>query len=172
MFFTSFEYALFLFTLYIIYWVVLTKSITSRNILLLVASYFFYAKWDLRFLLLLILLTLLNFALGFFLINKKIKKNALIFGLIINIGSLVFFKYFNFFIDSLNILIDVNIKTLNIVIPIGISFYTFHSISYLVDVYNEKILPEKNLIVYSVFISFFHYLLLVQLKEQLLYYLK
>ena len=144
-----------LFTLYIIYWVLLTKSISSRNILLLVASYFFYAKWDLRFLLLLILLTLLNFALGPLLINKKIKKNALIFGLIINIGSLVVFKYFNFFIDSLNVLIDVNIKTLNIVIPIGISFYTFHSISYLVDVYKEKILPEKNLIAYSVFISFF-----------------
>jgi alginate O-acetyltransferase complex protein AlgI len=87
MFFTSFDYAIFLFILYLIYWVVLTKSIAARNIILLAASYFFYAKWDLRFLVILISLTVLNYALGFLLSNKKIKKSVLIFGLIINLPN-------------------------------------------------------------------------------------
>jgi alginate O-acetyltransferase complex protein AlgI len=134
-----------------------------QNFLLLIASYFFYGWWDYRFLFLLIFSTLLDYYTG-----QKIyesegiqrKRFWLFISVIVNLGFLGFFKYYNFFIDSfssgLNVLgFRANIWTLKIILPVGISFYTFHGLSYVFDIYNGKFKPTRDFIDYSVFVSFF-----------------
>jgi D-alanyl-lipoteichoic acid acyltransferase DltB (MBOAT superfamily) len=127
------------------------------------ASYFFYACWDYRFLFLLIFSTLLDYYTGLKIHDSKTtsqKKFWLWLSICVNIGFLGFFKYYNFFIrsfaDGLSFFgVHSNFWTLNIILPVGISFYTFHGLSYVLDIYNEKIIPVKNFIEYSVFVSFF-----------------
>lgn len=132
--------------------------------LLIAASYFFYACWDWRFLFLLIFSTSLDYFTGLKIYdsgdNKKLKKFWLLTSVIINLGFLGFFKYYNFFVESFAELmqaigLQANIWTLRIMIPVGISFYTFHGLSYVLDIYNGKINPTKNVVDYSLFVSFF-----------------
>ena len=130
--------------------------------LILISSYVFYAWWDYRFLFLLIFSTLLDYATGLK-IHQSTSKSRRVWLLIsvgINLGFLGLFKYFNFFIDSFATVLNSvgfqpNIWTLNVILPVGISFYTFHGLSYVFDIYNKKIEPTKNFIDYAVFVSFF-----------------
>lgn len=163
MLFNSLEFAIFFPFIFIAYWFIAGKSLKWQNILLLLASYFFYGCWDWRFLFLLAFSTLLDYYSGIAIYNadnKKNRKTWLILSVGINLGFLSVFKYYNFFIDSfaegLSMLgMQVNYSTLNIILPVGISFYTFHGLSYVFDIYNERIKPTTNLVNYTLFVSFF-----------------
>ena len=163
MFFNSIDFAIFLPIVFFLYWFATNKSLKYQNLLLLAASYFFYACWDWRFLFLLIFSTGLDFFTGIKIAeakNRYFKKFWLWLSIGINLGFLGFFKYYNFFISSfqegLNHLgIAIDPWTLNIILPVGISFYTFHGLSYVIDIYKDRIKPERNYIDYSLFVSFF-----------------
>ncbi|MGB4773100.1 MAG: MBOAT family O-acyltransferase [Chitinophagaceae bacterium] len=138
----------------------LLKSQLSKKVLLLVASYVFYGYWDWRFLGLLIFSSVMDFFLGQAIHNAetpKEKRNLLTFSIVINLTILGFFKYYNFFIDSFQDIFGTNLDFihLNIVLPVGISFYTFQSLSYTFDVYRGNMKPEKNLLDYLLFVAFF-----------------
>ncbi len=184
MFFNSIDFAIFLPIVFLLYWFVAKKSLRLQNILLLIASYFFYACWDYRFLFLLIFSTLLDYSTGIKMgeaTNPGKKKFWFWLSVIVNLGFLGVFKYFDFFAasfaDGLSLLgIKTNFWLLNIILPVGISFYTFHGLSYVIDIYQNRIRPEKNFVDYSVFVSFFPLLvagpierathLLPQIKKQ------
>ena len=160
MLFNSFDFLIFFSVFFVCYWFSV-KNIKLQNIILLIGSYVFYSFTDWRFLLLLISVSTFNYFLGLN-IEKAIKYKRLLMyiGLAQGLGILAFFKYFNFFITSLNdifytVNINSNFKTLNILIPLGISFFTFRTISYVLDVYNEKIKATKDWIVFFNYISFF-----------------
>jgi D-alanyl-lipoteichoic acid acyltransferase DltB (MBOAT superfamily) len=163
MLFNSIDYAIFLPIVFFLYWFVTERSLKFQNILLLVVSYYFYACWDARFLLLLIFSTLLDYYAGLNIAKAKNhmkRKIWLWLSVGINLAFLGVFKYYNFFADSFaaaisNVGLQVNPATLNIILPLGISFYTFHGLSYIIDVYNDKISAEKNFVDYGVFVSFF-----------------
>lgn len=163
MLFNSLTFAIFLPIVFILYWFIFNKRLKSQNILLLVSSYFFYACWDWRFLFLLIFSTLLDYYTGIKISSsKKTKSKRFWFWLSIsaNLGFLGLFKYYDFFIVSFSqalstIGLEVHYSTLNIVLPVGISFYTFHGLSYVIDVYKGRIKAEKNWVDYSLFVSFF-----------------
>jgi len=158
MYFNSIDFAVFLPLVFICYWFIF-KKLTTQNILLVVASYFFYGWWDWRFLFLLFFSTLLDYYSGIQISsagNKRSKKLWLWTSISINLGFLGFFKYYNFFIDSL-IETGLNIprSSLQFILPVGISFYTFHGLSYVIDIYYDRIRPERNFITYALFVSFF-----------------
>lgn len=163
MYFDSIEFVFFLPIVFILYWYLDKYDVKFQNVLLLVASYAFYSFWDYRFLSVLILLSTLNYVVGLKieqLINVKSKKQLLILSVIINVFVLAFFKYCNFFIQSFIDLfnrlgLSIESYSLYIILPIGISFYTFHGLSYLIDVYNNKIKAEASIINYALFVSFF-----------------
>jgi alginate O-acetyltransferase complex protein AlgI len=163
MLFNSINFAIFLPVVFILYWFVANKKLLAQNVLLLCASYFFYASWDWRFLFLLIFSTLLDFYSGIKIANTseiKTKKIWFWLSITINLGFLGIFKYYNFFTDSFVTAISLlgfkaNISTLNIILPVGISFYTFHGLSYVIDIYKQRIKPETNFINYALFVSFF-----------------
>ena len=163
MLFTSINFALFLPIVFIFYWFVTNKSLQRQNILLLVSSYFFYACWDWRFLFLLIFSTLLYYFTGLKMCESKNQKNKKFWfwlSISINLGFLGIFKYYNFFAESFadaisNLGLQVNPWTLKVILPVGISFYTFHGLSYVIDIYKGRIKAERNFIDYSVFVSFF-----------------
>ena len=163
MIFNSIEFALFLPIVFILYWWAFGKSMKWQNILLLVSSYVFYAWWDPRFLLLLMFSTLLDYYSGIKLedtLDRRIKKVWLWISIGINLGFLGVFKYYNFFAESFQSGMaelgwEVDIVTLNIILPVGISFYTFHGLSYVIDCYYGRIKAERNFVNYSVFVSFF-----------------
>ena len=147
MLFNSTEFIFFFTIVFFSYWFLFSKSNQFQNILILFSSYLFYAWWDLRFLVLIIISSLTDFLAGIFIQkNKKNKqrKSILFFSLFTNLGILFCFKYFNFFIDNFLMVlkgfnISANIEFIEIILPIGISFYTFQSLSYTIDVYNKKI---------------------------------
>lgn len=164
MLFNSFSYALFLPIVFILYWVVTKNNRRTQNILLLIASYFFYSCWDYRFLLLLFFSTCLDYFTGLKIDQSQkrpVRKAWLLVSIIINLGFLGFFKYYNFFVENFALLwqnsfgYKPSIWTLNIILPVGISFYTFHGLSYVFDIYNKKIKPTTNFIDYSLFVGFF-----------------
>jgi alginate O-acetyltransferase complex protein AlgI len=163
MLFNSINFAIFLPIVFILYWFVTNKSLKFQNILLLASSYFFYACWDWRFLLLLIFSTLLDYFTGIKMSeskNQRTKKFWFWLSIGVNLGFLGVFKYYNFFIQSFtgaisNFGLHVNPWTLKIILPVGISFYTFHGLSYVIDIYKDRIKAEKNIIEYSLFVSFF-----------------
>ena len=163
MLFNSFSYALFLPVLFVLYWFVFQRNLRFQNFLLLAASYFFYSCWDWRFVILLIFSTLLDYFTGIQIheaATRKTKKLWLWISVGINLGLLGFFKYFNFFAESFarmltEIGLQVNYSSLQIILPIGISFYTLHGLSYIFDLYKNKIEPERNFVNYAVFVSFF-----------------
>lgn len=163
MFFNSIDFAIFLPIVFILYWFITKEKLNAQNILLLVASYFFYACWDYRFLFLLIFSTLLDYYTGIKIHEAKSLKNKkfwLWLSVSVNLGFLGVFKYYNFFIESFSEAFEhlgykTSFITLSVILPVGISFYTFHGLSYLIDIYNERIKPVRNFIEYSVFVSFF-----------------
>lgn len=163
MLFNSIEYAIFLPVIFILYWFVTKKNLKIQNLFLLISSYFFYAWWDWRFLFLLIFISLLNYSTGLIIQSsraKRRKKLWLIIGILANIIVLGYFKYFNFFIDGfINIFFSLGITlqkpTLNIILPIGISFYIFLSLSYILDIYWEKLKADSNIIDVLLTLSFF-----------------
>ena len=162
MLFNSFEFLFFLPIVFILYWFVF-KKIQSQNIFILIASYVFYGWWDWKFLGLIFLSTIIDYTIGILLSKTKpIKKRKYLlwFSLLFNLGILGFFKYYNFFIDNWidawsNLGISMNKSSLNIILPVGISFYTFQTLSYSIDVYRNKLEPTKNFIAFASFVSFF-----------------
>lgn len=163
MLFNSLAYALFLPLVFIIYWFVLNKKLKFQNIFLLAVSYYFYSCWDWRFVFLLAFSTALDYYSGIMIYKAKTKnlqKFWLILSVGINLGFLGIFKYYNFFIESFAELIgNFGFKphyfSLNIILPVGISFYTFHGLSYVFDIYNKRIKPTYNIVNYTLFVSFF-----------------
>ncbi|MNQ30930.1 Peptidoglycan O-acetyltransferase [compost metagenome] len=163
MLFNSINFAIFLPIVFFLYWFATNKSLKFQNILLLISSYFFYACWDWRFLFLLIFSTLLDYFTGIKMSeskNKTAKKFWFWLSIFVNLGFLGVFKYYNFFVQSFadtisNFGLHVNPWTLKVILPIGISFYTFHGLSYVIDIYKDRIKAEKNIVDYSVFVSFF-----------------
>jgi alginate O-acetyltransferase complex protein AlgI len=163
MYFNSLSFAVFLPVVFVLYWFVTNRNLRLQNALLLVASYFFYSCWDYRFLLLLVFSTFLDYYTGIKMYESRTKKiRTFWFWLSVctNVGFLGFFKYYNFFAASFaRALSEVGIHSdpwvLNVILPVGISFYTFHGLSYVIDIYKGRISPERNFVDYSVFVSFF-----------------
>jgi alginate O-acetyltransferase complex protein AlgI len=163
MLFNSFEFALFLPIVFLLYWFVFNKQVKWQNLFLLVVSYIFYGWWDWRFLLLIAFSTTLDFWVGVQLGKiEEARKRKIVFALscLVNLGFLGFFKYFNFFIDNFilafkSIGYDMPILPLKIILPVGISFYTFQSLSYTADIYLKKLKPTNDFILFAAFISFF-----------------
>ena len=164
MLFNSLEFILFLPTVFIFYWFVFNKDLNKQNSLILISSYTFYGWWDIRFLFLIILSTIVDYFVGLGIYNNqniKVRKFYLCLSIFINLGVLFFFKYFNFFIDSWVELLNSfgyqqnNVWSLNLILPVGISFYTFQTMSYSLDIYFKKISPTKDFISFATFVSFF-----------------
>ena len=161
MLFNSFIFLFFLAIVLPIFYLLPKKS--YKNIFLLAASYFFYGYWDWRFCLLLLLSSIVDYYIGLWIHNtedEKKRKLLLYTSLSVNLGILGFFKYFNFFVDSFQTMINglggnVDSLHLNIILPVGISFYTFQTLSYTFDVYRKKLEPTNNIIDFALFVSFF-----------------
>lgn len=159
--FNSIYFALFFPIVFLLYWFAFNKDLKKQNIFLVVVSFFFFACFDWRFLFLLLFSILLDYFIAIKIFESiSNKKRWLWLSIGVNICFLGFFKYFNFFIDNFSELISLfgfkaNTWTLKIILPIGISFYTFHGLSYVIDVYNNKLKPVKSIIDYSLFVSFF-----------------
>lgn len=162
MLFNSFEFLIFLPVVFCLYWYVFNRSLRIQNLLILVASYYFYGWWSYKFLGLLILSTLLDFAYGFGVASQNRTKAKLFLWLSVinNLGILAFFKYYNFFASELQhglalLGVHTNPVLLEVALPIGISFYTFHGMSYVFDIYRGKQKPVSHFIDYAVFVGFF-----------------
>jgi len=160
MLFNSIEFVIFLLAVFILYWFVTNKNVKVQNAFLLLASYLFYATWDWRFLFLLFFVSLSNYFIGRQIEQSNHRRLSLIFGLILNIGVLAFFKYFNFFVDGFIHMVSLTGYTLprsslKILLPVGISFYIFLSISYLVDIFKTNLKAEKNPVDVLLTLSFF-----------------
>ncbi len=155
--FTSLAFALFLPVVFLVYWLALRRSHKAQNIFLLVASYVFYGWWDWRFLGLIALTTLLSYSCA---LPSSHRKFWATLSVIVNLLILCAFKYFNFFSENLRTLFsafgyELDWITVEVLLPVGISFYTFQAISYSVDVYKRRIMPTRDIIAFGVFISFF-----------------
>jgi len=164
MLFNSLEFLLFLPTVFYLYWFVFQKNLRAQNLLLLISSYVFYGWWDWRFLSLIFLSTVVDYLVGLKIYDssdKKTKKSYLWISILFNLGLLGFFKYFNFFIDSWIDLLGAfgyehqSTWTLKVILPVGISFYTFQTMSYSLDIYFKKLKPTKDFISFASFVSFF-----------------
>ncbi len=173
MYFCSLDYFIFIVVVFFLYWSFSTKK---QNILLLISSYVFYSYWDWRFLSLIILSTFVDYICGskiYFSNNQWKKRKWLFFSLAVNLGLLAYFKYANFFIDSFidmtNITgIYISEVTLKITLPIGISFYTFQSLSYTLDIYRKELKPTDSFVEFATFVAFFPQLVagpIVRAKE-------
>ncbi len=163
MLFNSLEFAIFLPVVFFLYWFVANKSLKTQNFLLLAASYFFYGWWDWRFLSLIFLSSFVDYTIGIKLRKQESnvkRKRLLLASILVNLGVLGFFKYYNFFIDSFVsgfLLFGKKIEggNLDLILPIGISFYTFQTLSYTIDVYRRKLKPTQDIITFFTFVSFF-----------------
>ncbi|MTE26535.1 MBOAT family O-acyltransferase [Winogradskyella ouciana] len=163
MLFNSFEYLWFLPTVFLLYWFVFNKNLKLQNLFLLIVSYIFYGWWDWRFLTLIAFSSLVDYNIGLLLANAKFKhrrKLLLAISIMVNLGLLGYFKYCNFFIenfvDMFNAFgINLQVSTLRIILPVGISFYTFQTMSYTIDVYRGKLKPTNNAIQFFAYVSFF-----------------
>ena len=163
MLFNSLSFAIFLPVVFILYWFVTNKNLKLQNLLIVIASYFFYGWWDWRFLSLIIFSTLIDFTIGLKLKDEEntfTRKLYLWLSIIVNLGFLGVFKYYNFFLDSLydvvpGLQVVMGFNTLDILLPVGISFYTFQTLSYTIDVYKRKLNPTKDFLAFSAFVSFF-----------------
>lgn len=163
MLFNSIAFAVFLPIVFLLYWFVANRNTRNQNAFLLISSYFFYGWWDWHFLILLILLSLTNYFIGIGIENNGTKRNGkiwLIAGLIINLGVLGVFKYYNFFIDGFIDLIslvgyDLPKSTTKIILPLGISFYVFLSLSYIIDIYKKTLKANRDIVELLLTLSFF-----------------
>ena len=164
MLFNSIEYLIFLPIVFLIHSYTYDKSFKVQNLFILISSYYFYGWWDWRFLSLIFLSTIVDYLIGFKIHNSldvKVRKSFLWVSILFNLSLLGFFKYCNFFIDSwIDLLASFgyeqkSIWTLNVILPVGISFYTFQTMSYSLDIYYKKIRPTKDFISFATFVSFF-----------------
>ncbi len=163
MLFNSLDFAIFLPIVFILYWFFAQNNLKLQNTLIVVASYVFYGWWDWRFLSLIIFSTIIDYVVGQKLRTeeKEIKRKVLLWtSIIVNLGFLGFFKYYNFFLESfvdafLILGMQINANSLNIILPVGISFYTFQTLSYTIDVYKKKLEPTQDFIAFSAFVCFF-----------------
>jgi len=163
MLFNSIPFLVFFSAFFLFYWFVFQRSLKIQNLFLLAGSYFFYAWWDWRFLFLLAGNSLLSYFLGILIYESQCPKRRSFFvflGLLQSLGVLVLFKYFDFFIASVSRLLDLfgfefYPGTLNLILPLGISFYTFRTISYLLDINNGKVQPVRDWCIFLNYISFF-----------------
>ncbi len=161
--FNSIEFLIFLPVVFLLYWFVF-KSTKKQNLLIVAASYIFYGWWDWRFLILIAITSICSYASGLLIENwegkRRWQKTVSATNIVLNISILAIFKYYNFFVNSLNdgfaaIGLTLDWPTANIILPVGISFYTFQALSYSIDVYRRKIAPERDLVAFCAFISFF-----------------
>ena len=163
MLFNSIEFAIFLPFVFLVYWFLLDNKIKMQNIFLLIASYVFYGWWDWRFLSLIIISSLIDFSVGKKLsqqTTKKKKRFWLGISLVSNLGLLGFFKYFNFFLANISTAftlfgMPLELPSLRFILPVGISFYTFQTLSYSIDIYKGKIKPTNDFTAFFAFVSFF-----------------
>lgn len=163
MLFNSLAFAVFLPIVFACYWSLQKYSLKWQNLLLMAASYFFYACWDWRFLFLLVFSTGLDYYTGLRVSASEkpsVRKLWFWLSIAVNLGFLGVFKYYNFFAESLSEAVGalgwkLGYVELNIILPVGISFYTFHGLSYVIDIYKNRIQPERNFIDYSLFVSYF-----------------
>jgi len=163
MLFNSIDFAIFLPIVFILYWFLTSKSLKAQNILIVLASYTFYGWWDWRFLSLIFFSTVIDYSIGVRLArnqNETRRKTLLWTSIIVNLGFLGFFKYYNFFLDNFITAFsffgtEIKANSLNIILPVGISFYTFQTLSYTIDVYKRKLEPTKDFIAFTAFVSFF-----------------
>lgn len=162
MLFNSIDFAIFLPVVFFLYWFVFNKNIKTQNLLVVVASYVFYGWWDWRFLTLIVFSTVVDFWVGkqMEFASAKFRKQLLWLSISVNLGFLGFFKYYNFFVDNFSEAFslfgsEIQPNTLNIILPVGISFYTFQTLSYSIDVYRKKLKPTSDFIAFSAFVSFF-----------------
>jgi len=163
MLFNSFDFAIFLPIVFILYWFVTNRNLKLQNFLIVIASYTFYGWWDWRFLSLIIFSTIVDYSIGIILSkeDRVLKRKILLWtSIVVNLGFLGFFKYYNFFLDNFISAfsffgMEINANSLNIILPVGISFYTFQTLSYTIDVYKRKLEPTKDFIAFSAFVSFF-----------------
>jgi len=163
MLFNSIDFAVFLPVVFILYWFVFQRNLRMQNLFLVVASYVFYGWWDWRFLSLIMFSSAVDYLVGRNLAkteNQKGRMLLLLVSIIVNLGFLGFFKYFNFFAESFAdafTLLGASIEPtrLNIILPVGISFYTFQTLSYTIDVYRERLEPTRDIVSFFAFVSFF-----------------
>jgi alginate O-acetyltransferase complex protein AlgI len=163
MFFNSLSFAIFLPIVFVLYWFVFHKTKSTQNAVLIIASYYFYSCWDWRFLFLLVFSTFLDYYTGIQIEKAKtdgFRKFWFWLSISVNLGFLGIFKYYNFFASSFSDLLNgfglhSSPLLLNVVLPVGISFYTFHGLSYVIDIYLKRIKAEYNFVDYSLFVSYF-----------------
>ena len=163
MLFNSFTFMIFLPVVFLLYWFVF-KRLSWQNLLILVASYVFYGWWDWRFLILIVITSASSFLSGLLIKRyegqRPVQKAVSAANIVLNLGILAVFKYFNFFVDSFASMLSVfgvtaDWPTMHIILPVGISFYTFQALSYSIDVYARRIEPTRDPIAFFSFISFF-----------------
>jgi len=163
MLFNSIDFAVFLPIVFVLYWFVFKNNQRGQNILLLVASYIFYGWWDWRFLGLILFSTIVDYYVGIRLGKEERepqRKLILLVSILVNFGFLGYFKYANFFLENFVSVFsflgqEISARSLNIVLPVGISFYTFQTLSYSIDVYKNKLEPSRDFLAYSAYVSFF-----------------
>ncbi len=163
MLFNSIDFAVFLPIVFILYWFATNNNLRLQNFLITVASYFFYGWWDWRFLALILFSTIIDYTVGLLLQKQETllhRKILLWVSIIVNLGFLGFFKYYNFFQENFISAFtffgyDIQASSVNIILPVGISFYTFQTLSYTIDIYKRKLEPTNDFIVFSAFVSFF-----------------
>ncbi len=171
MLFNSFNFLVFLPVVFALYWA-LRRCLGLQNLLVVVASYVFYGWWDWRFLILIVFTSGWSYVVGILELrgydeNRKEEweqtagsKTLLTISLLVNLGILGYFKYYNFFLDQVVVVLNAmgftpHVSSLKVILPVGISFYTFQALSYTIDVYRRKILPTKDPLAFFAFISFF-----------------
>lgn len=163
MLFNSIDFAVFLPVVFIFYWFFTNNNLRLQNLLIVAASYIFYGWWDWRFLSLIFFSTVVDYSMGILLSKEDSgtrRKIYLWVSILINIGLLGFFKYYNFFLDNFISAfrlfgITLQARSLQIILPVGISFYTFQTLSYTIDVFRRKLEPTRDLIAFAAFVSFF-----------------
>lgn len=163
MLFNSIDFAVFLPLVFFIYWSLAKRNIRYQNLLLVVASYVFYGWWDWRFLSLILFSSIVDYAIGQQLVrtDNPLQRKCLLWGsILVNLGFLGFFKYYNFFLDNFITAFsffgyEIPANSLNIILPVGISFYTFQTLSYTIDIYRKKLKPTRDFVAFAAFVSFF-----------------
>lgn len=162
MLFNSIDFAIFLPIVFTLYWL-LRSRLSAQNLIIAVSSYVFYGWWDWRFLMLILFSTLVDYFVGLYMAKTEVPKHQkylLWTSLFVNLGLLGFFKYYNFFIENFVQAftffgVSLQPNTLNIILPVGISFYTFQTLSYTIDIYRGKLEPTKDFVSFAAFVSFF-----------------
>ena len=163
MLFNSIDFALFLLIIFLLHWFAVKRNLKLQNLLIVVASFTFYGWWDWRFLLLIIFSIIIDYSVGLGLkkYEGSAKRKVLLWiSITTNLSLLGFFKYFNFFVENFIAAFtflgaDISTNSLNIILPVGISFYTFQTLSYTIDIYKRKLEPTRDFLAYTAFVSFF-----------------